>query len=372
MAQSERGSASGSRIEAVSARAYTVPTDSPESDGTLEWDSTTIVVVEIDGGGERGLGYTYAHPTAAALIDAELAPLVRGADPMTPPRTWEAMRRAVRNIGRQGIASMAIAAVDIALWDLRAKILGLSLSDSLGAHREEIAAYGSGGFTSLAGDDLAAQLSGWVEEGLDAVKMKVGRDPEADRERLATAREAIGPEVRLMVDANGAFDRREAVRQAEIYAGFGVDYLEEPVSSDDLEGLAWLRDRVPAGIQVAAGEYLWDEVEAARMAPCVDVLQADVTRCAGITGTLRLDGICAARQIPFSAHCAPQASAHLCCAMERAVSVEYFHDHSRLESMLFDGVVAPAGGILRPDRARPGLGISLREDAARFSSGSGG
>jgi L-alanine-DL-glutamate epimerase-like enolase superfamily enzyme len=357
-----------SGVETVTARAYTVPTERPESDGTLEWDSTTIVVVEVGAGGERGLGYTYSDGAAALVVDSTLAPLVRGADPMAPPRTWAAMRRAVRNVGFAGIAAMAVAAVDVALWDLRAKLLGLSLADSLGRFREAIPAYGSGGFTSLAGEDLVAHLRGFVDAGFDAVKMKVGRDPGADRGRLAAAREAIGPGVALMVDANGAFDRREAARQADLYAEFGVVYLEEPVSSEDLAGLAWLRSRVPAGIAIAAGEYLWDLAEMGRMAPCVDVLQADVTRCGGITPLLRADGICAAHHVPFSAHCAPQVSAHLCCALEHAVHVEYFHDHARLESMLFDGAIAPAGGRLRPDPDRPGLGISVRDDAARFAS----
>jgi L-alanine-DL-glutamate epimerase-like enolase superfamily enzyme len=197
--------------------------------------------------------------------------------------------------------------------------------------------------------------------------MKVGRDPNGDLERLATAREAIGPDVALMVDANGAFDRRDALREAELFAEYGVVYFEEPVSSEDLDGLAYIRGAVPAGIEIAAGEYLWDVAEAGRMAPCVDVLQADVTRCGGITGIRRLDGICATRQIPFSAHCAPQASAHLCCAMESAVHVEYFHDHARLEPMLFEGAIEPRGGRLRPDPGRPGLGLSLRADADEFA-----
>ncbi|MBN9622637.1 MAG: mandelate racemase, partial [Actinobacteria bacterium] len=304
----------------TTARAYTVPTERPESDGTLGWDSTTIVVVEIEADGRRGLGYTYSDAAAARVIEGVLAPVLEDADPTAPPMAWAAMRRAVRNLGGQGIAAMAIAAVDIALWDLRAKLLGLALADSLGRHRESIGAYGSGGFTSIEGEELAAQLGGWAREGFAAVKMKVGRDPARDADRLATARGAIGPAVRLMVDANGAFDRREALRQAEVYAEFGVTYLEEPVSSEDTEGLAWLRDRVPPGIAIAAGEYLWDLAEMGRLAPCVDVLQGDVTRCGGITPLLRADGICAAHQVPFSAHCAPQVSARLCCALERTVT----------------------------------------------------
>jgi L-alanine-DL-glutamate epimerase-like enolase superfamily enzyme len=350
----------------LTARAYTVPTERPESDGTLEWDSTTIVVVEIEADGARGLGYTYSDATAARVAETVLAPLVEGADPMAPPGAWERMRRAIRNLGGQGIAATAIAAVDIALWDLRAKLLGVPLADSLGRRREAIAAYGSGGFTSLEGAALAAQLAGWAGEGFGAVKMKVGRDPGRDRERLATAREAIGPEVRLMVDANGAFDRREALRQAELYDVFDVTWLEEPVSSEDLEGLAWLRDRVPAGIAIAAGEYLWDVAEAGRMAPRVDTLQFDPTRCLGITGARQIDGVAAVAGVPLSAHCAPQISAHLSCALGATISIEYFHDHARLEPLLFEGTIDPVEGFLRPDPRSPGLGLALREDAERF------
>lgn len=351
-------------IEDLAATAYTVPTERPESDGTLEWDSTTIVVVEAAAGGRRGLGYTYGHAAVAGLVRSALAPVVEGADPLAPPRAWAAMQRAVRNLGRQGLCAMAISAVDIALWDLRAKLLGLSLADSLGRFRDAVPAYGSGGFTSCTEAELAGQLHGWVERGCRAVKIKVGREPERDPDRLAVAREAIGPGVRLMVDANGAFDRRAAARWAQRYVEHGVSYFEEPVPSDDRAGLRWLRDAVPAGIEVAAGEYAWDLPELERLAGCVDVLQADVTRCGGITNLLRADGICRARGLPFSAHCAPQASAHLCCAMERAVHVEHFHDHARVESMLFEGALPVEDGRLRPDRARPGLGIELRRAAA--------
>jgi L-alanine-DL-glutamate epimerase-like enolase superfamily enzyme len=354
-------------VEDVTATAYEVPADRPESDGTLAWESTTIVVVEVEGGGKRGLGYTYGHHAIAAVVSSTLAPLVGGMSALAPPEAWAAMQREVRNFGRQGLCAMAISAVDIALWDLRAKLLDLSLADSLGRFREAIPAYGSGGFTSYTDAELARQLRDWVERGARAVKIKVGRDPERDPERLAGAREAIGEEVKLMVDANGAFDRRAAARWADRYAEYGVSYFEEPVSSDDLEGLRWLRRAVPAGIEVAAGEYAWDLPELERLAGCVDVLQADVTRCGGITNLLRADGICRARELPFSAHCAPQVSAHLCCAMECAVHVEYFHDHERAESMLFEGALPLENGRLRPDPARPGLGIELkRTEAERF------
>lgn len=358
-----------SSLEGLVATPYAVPTDRPESDGTLAWDSTTIVVVEAAAGEQRGLGYTYGHHAIAELVRSALAPVVEGMDALAPPRAWAAMQREVRNLGRQGLCAMAISAVDIALWDLRAKLLGLSMVDSLGSFREAIPAYGSGGFTSYTDAELAEQLRGWVARGCRRVKIKVGREPGRDPHRLAVARGAIGAEVELMVDANGAFDRREAVRWAERYAEHGVSYFEEPVSSDDLDGLRWLRDAVPAGIEVAAGEYAWDLSELGQLAGRVDVLQADATRCGGITNVLRADGICRARNLPFSAHCAPQVSAHLCCAMERAVHVEYFHDHERVEGMLFEGTLELEDGTLRPDPSRPGLGIELRKDAGRFLLG---
>jgi L-alanine-DL-glutamate epimerase-like enolase superfamily enzyme len=363
----ERAEDESPPVGAARVSVYRIPTDQPESDGTLEWEATTAIVVELEAGAETGIGYTYGDAAVAAVIDSTLASLLDGADPLAPPRAWAEMQAAVRNAGRQGVCAMAISALDIALWDLRAKLLGVSLADALGRHREAIAAYGSGGFTSYSDEELREQMENFAAQGCERVKIKVGRDPSADPHRLAVAREAIGDNVALMVDANGAFDRRAAARWAERYAEAGVVYFEEPVPSDDLEGLRWLRGAVPAGIAIAAGEYAWDLPELEALAGCVDILQADVTRCAGPTNVRRADGICRARHLPFSAHCAPQASAHLCCAMETAVHVEYFHDHARVEQLLFDGAITLEDGLLRPDRSRPGLGIELRRaDAERF------
>src|SRR4051794_17279206 len=347
------------------ALAFEIPTDEPESDGTLEWDSTTIVVVEVDARGETGLGYSYADAAAVQLIESKLAPLLEGHDPMSPPATWMRMRAALRNVGQQGLGAMAISAVDIALWDLKAKLLGIPLADALPRFHAAVPLYASGGFTSYSLERLHHQLRGWVEQGFTRVKIKVGRDPGSDPERLDTAREAIGPNVELMVDANGAFDRMEALSWGQRYhEEWNVTWFEEPVSSEDLEGMAFVRDHAPPGIAIAAGEYAWDLADLARMAPCVDVLQADVTRCGGVTAFIRADGIARAHGIPLSAHCAPAASLHPCCACESLAHLEYFHDHTRIESMLFDGLPVPAGALLRPDSNRSGLGLTFARAAA--------
>jgi L-alanine-DL-glutamate epimerase-like enolase superfamily enzyme len=354
-------------VSDVSVAAYTFATDRPESDGTLEWDSTTIVLVEAHGGGQTGLGYTYGAAAIGTLIEEKLAGVVRGRDALDVQGAWQAMTEALRNGGETGMTRMAVAAVDVALWDLKAKLLGLPLARLLGRWRDEVPVYGSGGFTSYPDQQLADQLAGWVDEGIPRVKMKVGRDPARDRRRLRVAREAIGEDVELFVDANGAFTPKEALLWAARYEDFGVSYFEEPVSSEDLDGLRRVRDGAPAGMAIAAGEYGWTLAGIAGLLGCVDVLQADVTRCGGITNFLRVDGLCKAANKPFSAHCAPAVSAHACCAVECLEHLEYFHDHARLEALLFDGTLDPGGGSLRPDSHRPGLGIELkRPDAARY------
>jgi L-alanine-DL-glutamate epimerase-like enolase superfamily enzyme len=354
-------------IAGIEVAVYEVPTDEPESDGTLGWASTTVVVVDPAAGGERGLGFTYGDVAVAALVESKLASAVRGLDPLSPPAAWAAMQRSIRNAGQPGVGAMAVSAVDIALWDLKAKLLGICLADALPRFHRRVPIYGSGGFTSYSDERLAEQLRGWAEQGIPRVKMKVGRDSGRDAERVTVAREAIGPDVELMVDANGAYSRKEALAWAERFREHDVVYLEEPVSSDDLEGLRLVRDRVPSGLAIAAGEYGWDLPYFQRMldAGAVDVLQADVTRCGGITAFLRVDGLCRARCLPLSAHCAPAVSAHACCAAETLVHLEYFHDHTRLENMLFDGTLDPRDGYLEPDRDRAGLGLELRRAEAR-------
>ena len=362
---------SGARAEAPVERlevsAYTIPTDQPESDGTLEWDSTTMLVVEVAGGGHTGIGWTYGETAIGTLIESKLAGVVQGCDALAPQAAWAAMTRALRNNGETGISYMAIAAVDIALWDLRAKLLDLPLADAIGRQHESVPVYGSGGFTSYSIERLCEQLQGWVGEGIRRVKMKVGRDPDADPQRVRSAREAIGDGPQLFVDGNGAYTRKQALELAQRFRDDArVSWFEEPVSSDDLAGLRLIRDRAPAGMEVAAGEYGFELPYFRRMleAGAVDVQQADVTRCGGITGLLRVDGLCMAHGLPLSGHCAPQIHAHALTACAAMVHLEYFHDHSRIEGMLFDGALSPAEGALTVDRSRPGLGVELRRSEA--------
>ncbi len=358
------------KIGPLRASAYRIPTDFPESDGTIEWKATTLVVVEAPGGDEIGIGYTYADTATALLIKDMLAEVVQGRDAMDIPGAWAAMVHAIRNLGRPGIVSMAIAAVDVALWDLKARLLGLPLIAMLGGVRTSVPVYGSGGFTSYSDAQLRDQFEAWAAQGITRFKMKIGRQPEHDLERVRGARAAIGEQAELFVDANGAYSRKEALAFAHAFTEFGVSWFEEPVSSDDLEGLRLLRDRSPAGIDIAAGEYGYDLPYFRRMLDtgAVDVLQADASRCAGITEFLRVGALCAARSMPLSAHTSPSLHAHPCCAVSPVRHIEYFHDHERIEHMLFEGALTPIDGNLQPIASRPGLGLELkRADAQRYA-----
>jgi len=365
------GKTTGVPISQVAVSVYKIPTDAPESDGTYSWDATTLVLVEASAGGKTGIGYSYADTAAATLIRDMLASVVTGSDALAVPGAWSRMVEAIRNLGRPGIASMAISAVDSALWDLKAKLFDVSLANLLGTVRDAAPIYGSGGFTSYSIERLQEQLGGWASEGIHCVKMKIGRDPSQDPRRVRAAREAIGPDTQLFVDANGAYSRKQALALAEVFASESrVSWFEEPVSSDDLDGLRLLRDRAPAEMDIAAGEYGYDLRYFRRMtdAGAVDVLQADATRCAGITGFLRVGALCEAHCLPLSAHCAPSLHAQPSCALPVFRHLEYFHDHARIEEMLFDGAPIPVGGALRPDPTRPGLGLEFkRQDAARFA-----
>lgn len=264
---------------------------------------------------------------------------------------------------------MAIAAVDTALWDVKARLLDLPLVSLLGRVRTAVPVYGSGGFTSYSIDRLEEQLGGWVRDGISRVKMKVGRQPDQDLRRVEAVRKTIGEEAQLFVDANGGYGRKQALQLSEGFAKAGVVWFEEPVSSDDTEGLRLLRDRVPAPIQVTAGEYGYDLFYFRRLldAEAVDVLQADASRCGGITGFLKVGSLCEARPVPLSAHCAPSLHVHPACASMPVCHIEYFYDHVRIEQLLFDGALCPVGGALYPDVSRPGIGLEFKhQDARRY------
>jgi L-alanine-DL-glutamate epimerase-like enolase superfamily enzyme len=361
-------------VTQVTAAAYVIPTDAPEADGTLTWDTTTMVLATARADGVEGIGWSYAAAAAQQVITGMLAGAVTGRSALDVSGSCEAMIRAVRNVGRPGIAATAISAVDIALWDLKARLLGCPLARLLGQARPSVPIYGSGGFTSYDARQTRDQLAGWVErDHIPRVKIKIGEswggNERRDVERVTLAREVIGEATELYVDANGGYTVGQAVRVADRLADYGVTWFEEPVSSQDLAGLATVRRQVL--LDVAAGEYSWSLADSAQLiaADAVDCLQLDATRCGGFTEFLRGAALAAAHNLQVSAHCAPNLHAHPGVAVPNLRHVEYFHDHQRIERMLFDGARGPEGGILTP-APEPGLGMTLREaDAEKYRVG---
>lgn len=360
--------AHGGVVEELTARAYTVPTDQPEADGTAQWSKTTIVVVHARSGDTVGTGWTYGPAACAQLVDDLLAPVVVDRPVVDVPGAWSAMVAACRNATRAGAVGYAISAVDVALWDLKARLLDVPLADLFGRAREEVPVYGSGGFTTYDDQRTAEQLRDWVhEQRIPRVKIKIGESwgtrVERDVQRIRLAREVIGAEAELFVDANGGYSAKQAARVMRTVDDADVHWFEEPVSSDDLDGLAAVRSMVTA--DVAAGEYGSDVTYFRRMcaAGAVDCLQVDATRAGGYTEWLRAAAVAASHNLDVSGHCAPNLHAPVAAATPNLRHLEWFHDHVRIESMLFDGALDPSGGVVRPGDA-PGHGLSLRQDAA--------
>lgn len=358
-------------LEDLRVSVFTVPTEEVESDGGLTWDKVSVVWVEVEAGGRTGVGYTYADPAAARLIDGLLREALEEADLFEIPRCFETMARAVRNAGRLGVAAAAISAVDTALWDLKARFLNLPLVLLLGRRRESVPIYGSGGFTSYSVAELQRQMAGWTEAGIPRVKMKVGREPAADRERVLAARAAIGEAPELFVDANGAYAPKQALDLAQAFQEAGVTWFEEPVPADDLRALAFVRAQLPPPMELAIGEYANTGRDFMRIleAGAVDVLQADASRCGGVTGFLQAGELAHGFGVELSSHTAPALHLHLAAAVPGFRHLEYFHDHVRIEDLLLEGLPAPVRGQWRPDVSRPGLGIELRTaDAQRYAA----
>ncbi len=360
---------SEAKITSASVLAFTIPTDQPESDGTAKWDATTVVLVEISAGGRTGLGYAYANIAAAQVAKELIEECLPGENAFDIPRLHSKLDRAVRNWGRPGLISSGISAIDICLWDLKARLLDRPLVAVLGRMRDSIPAYGSGGFTSYTEKQLVDQLAGWASQGMRSVKMKIGREPDKDVERVAAVEKALAGKAELFVDANGAYTRKQALHKSRQFGDLGVTWFEEPVTSDDRVGLHLMVEHAPPIVRIAAGEYIYvlDDARLLLEAQAVDVLQCDVTRCGGVTNFIKIGDACEIDHFPFSAHTSPSIHATLCCSVVSAINVEYFHDHARIERMIFDGAIEPVKGNLQPDSSCPGLGLALKKsDAEKF------
>ena len=234
---------------------YVVPTDAPEADGTAAWDSSTMVLVRLEAGGKTGMGYTYADAATGKVAKKLLEKVVEGRDAFEHAAILQAMFSEVRNSGEVGICAMAIAAIDNAIWDLRARVLDIPLVKLLGAVRKSIPVYGSGGFTSYDDGQLERQLGGWADQGFGMVKMKVGTHPETIRAGCEVARSAIGETFEALRGRNGAYTVTQAIALAHRFAAERCSVVRRAGQLRSSCRSAPVQERAPLGMDIAAGEY---------------------------------------------------------------------------------------------------------------------
>jgi L-alanine-DL-glutamate epimerase-like enolase superfamily enzyme len=327
----------------------------------------SVLIAEIaTAGGHDGLGFSYAKRAGGPALYAhalQIAPELIGEDPNDIARLWTKLIWAGASVGRSGVAAQAIAATDIALWDLKSKRAGLPLAKLLGAHRDAVRCYNtSGGFLSTPLDDLLDNAERSLARGIGGIKIKVGHpDAATDLRRLEAVRERFGEELPLMVDANQQWDRTTAQRLGRVLEQFKLEWIEEPLDAYDAQGHAALADRLDTPI--ATGEMLTSVAEHWELirAGAADFLQPDAARVGGITPFLRVAALADHAGLRLAPHFAMEIHVHLAAAYPRDPWVEHFE---WLEPLWKERLDLRDGYVLVP--ARPGLGLSLNEDAGAY------
>ncbi|WP_277554811.1 mandelate racemase/muconate lactonizing enzyme family protein [Halobaculum limi] len=366
-------------ITEVESVPISIPLSEPVSFATrtVEHRDHAVTFVRTEDGYE-GVGYTLGYDGAGLIADAVeelLAPMLVGQNPHHTTDLWQRMFEGTYQIGRKGLLLRAIATIDIALWDIRAKAAGLPLHEFIGAARESVPAYASGGYYRGEGvDGLREEMETYLDRGHVAVKMKVGRRSlETEEKRVAAAREVLGPERTLMLDANGAWtDTGEALRACRRFAPYDPYFIEEPVKADSVELMARVREGLD--YPLAAGELEFSRYGFAELlrAGAVDVVQPDATVCGGITEWLRVAHTAASHDIPVVPHYNPHLHAHLVASVENGGMVEYFYRDRDIK--VFDDLIVnpptPEDGKLTP--RGPGHGVRIDRSAlAEFRTDGG-
>jgi L-alanine-DL-glutamate epimerase-like enolase superfamily enzyme len=351
-------------IERVETAYYRLPLEGMGDAGHGTIESEELVTVQVAADGLLGIGYAYTVGRGGraiqALIDHDLGPLLVGRSAEDVESLWELMWGRLLYVGRGGLASFAIAALDIALWDLRGLRSNRPLYALLGARARALPAYGSGVDLPKPLDALLRQVEGFLERGFRGVKVKVGRpEPRADEERVAAVRRLIGDGVDLMVDANMAWSYQEArVRGARLAANHLL-WFEEPCAPEDVAAHARLAAELP--VPIAVGESLHAPAEFERYVAerALGVLQIDPITNGGITASVRALALADAADLPTSSHYTDELSAHLLCASQRPL---YLEKHAFALDPYLQTPQRVERGLVRPTES-PGTGLRFELDA---------
>ena len=360
------------RIAAIHVHLVSAPVEGGFADATRKVESLGFVIVRVlTKEGHEGIGITYNEvggEATAELIRRNIVPKLIGRDPLETEVIWQEMFHYLRGVGRKGLTYCALSAVDIALWDLKGKILDLPVYKLLGGNSTQVPVYGSGGWTSYSDDELVAEVTGMVSRGYTAVKFKVGvsggTDLRRDVERVRKVREAVGPDIQLMVDANNCFDAARAVQLANRIREFDIFFFEEPVFADDIPGLA--RFRRGTDIPLATGEHEYTKfgVRDLLVNEAADIVQVDGARVGGYTELVKCAALTQAWNVKFAPHAMEHIHLHFAAATPNVLFLERLLIFEGISDQVFRSPLPPAQGVMEiPDL--PGLGFVLDLDFIR-------
>ena len=334
----------------------TMPT--PKTDGR----SQLFVHIYTDEGYE-GLGMAEATPGTRQVIQDALSRILIGKDPSDIEKLWDQMFWAVRGFGRKGVAFCAISAVDIALWDLKGKILGLPLYKLLGAYTDSVPIYGSGGWTNFTEKELIQEMEGYIESGINRVKMKVGKDyGKSEREdinRVEAVRKAVGDDVTIFLDANNGYYKKQAIYMAKEFEQFQVGWLEEPLIPDDIGGMANVSQATH--IPIASGEHEYTKYGFRDLVQRggADIVQPDIARVGGVTEWMKIAHLCQAFNLPIAPHAMQLPHLHVACAIPNLKAVEYMNTQLEGDRIWYTEFPEQRNGMWSPFKDKPGLGLEL-------------
>lgn len=335
-----------------------------ERDGTLSWSSTGLVTLELESEEHRALGYTYADRATAEFIVEHGLPFLLGKNPKENLLLMEEIKHEVRNLGHGSIQSLALSALDTTLWDLKARTLGVSIQDLLGVKRSSVPFYGSGLFINNSKEEITRQIEKFYSYGVKTFKMKLGEGIREDVDKVKLVKSLLPPDSELYVDANAFYSPREALSLAKELHDLEVSYFEEPINSHDVQGMHFLKENFPEGVNLVAGEYCYhlDDVMNLLKNGAVDILQVDATRCEGVTGSIMASHLARAFHVPLSTHCAPLLHGNIGVCMDNVRIAELFYDHMRIEEQYFYFDGKYADGYFEPSKKQHGFGWKLNPD----------
>lgn len=347
-----------------------VPQGIADSTRKVETIGFVLVRVTTDQGLE-GLGVTYHEVGGEAtreLIRRNMAPRLIGRDPLESEALWQEFFHYLRGVGRKGLTFCALSAVDIALWDLKGKIAGLPVCRLLGGNLTRVPVYASGGWTSYDDDQLVDEMKGMVRRGFRHVKMKVGveggANPNRDVVRVRKVRDAVGPDVRILIDANNCFDAATAIQLANRIRDCDIMLFEEPVFADDIPGLARFRRGTDIPLGTGEHEYTKFGVRDLLLAQAADYVQADGARAGGYTEMLKIAALTQAFNVAFAPHAMENIHLPLAAALPNVPFLERLLMFETLTALVFRDAPAPVDGFMEVNDL-PGLGLDLNMDFVR-------